>query len=110
VASAIRIGNPVSWKKAVRAVKESKGRAIAVPDVEIIRARRELASLEGTFVENASASPLAGLWKLKGEINSGSVVVCILTGHGLKDKLPAGWSRQKPPVAKDASELVELAA
>jgi threonine synthase len=64
--------------------------------------------MEGTFVENASASPLAGLRKLKGEIDEGATVVCVLTGHGLKDKLPAGWSRQMPSRAKDAAGLVKL--
>jgi threonine synthase len=108
VASAIRIGSPVSWKKALRAIRESGGRAMTVSDAEILRARRELATMEGTFVENASASPLAGLRKLKGEIDEDATVVCVLTGHGLKDKLPAGWSRQKPLRAKDAAGLVKL--
>ncbi len=108
VASAIRIGNPVSWKKAMKAIDESKGKAIAVSDLEIIRARRDLAAKEGTFVESASAAPLAGLRKIREEVDGDSTVVCILTGHGLKDKLPSSWSRGRPPIAKNARRLVEF--
>jgi threonine synthase len=110
VASAIRIGNPVSWKKALRAVRESDGMALAVPDAEIVQARRDLASKEGIFVENASAAPLAGLRRLGRDVDRGSTVVCILTGHGLKDKLPATWTRVRPQVASSARELVRLLA
>ncbi len=108
VASAIRIGNPMSWKKALRAIEGSGGRAMAVSDEEILQARRELASREGVFVENASAAPLAGLRRVKEEIGRDSTVVCILTGHGLKDKLPASWTRTRPQVATGAKELVKL--
>ena len=107
VASAIRIGNPVSWKKAMKAIKGSGGMAIAVSDDEIVRARRDLATKEGTFVESASASPIAGLRKLTGKVPGDSIVVCILTGHGLKDKVPGGWVPKRPPVVKDASGLVK---
>ncbi len=105
VASAIRIGNPVSWKKAMKAIEGSGGMALAVSDDDIVRARRDLATREGTFVENASASPVAGLRKLRGQVERESTVVCILTGHGLKDKVPAGWAPRRPPVVKDASGL-----
>jgi len=107
VASAIRIGNPVSWKKALRAIRDSKGMALAVSDDEIVRARKELASKEGIFVENASAAPLAGLRKMK-ETKRDATFVCLLTGHGLKDKLPGGGSRAKPPVARNVKELIGL--
>ena len=106
VASAIRIGSPVSWRKALKTVRESGGKIITVPDSEILRARRELATKEGTFVENASASPIAGLRSLGAEIPRDSKVVCVLTGHGLKEKLPRGWVSEKKTV-KTPRELVE---
>jgi threonine synthase len=108
LASAIRIGNPVSWKKALRAIADSKGMALAVSDAEIVEARRELATKEGVFVESASAAPLAGLRKIQESVGRDSTVVCILTGHGLKDKLPAEWTKGKPPVARSAKEIVRL--
>jgi threonine synthase len=83
VASAIKIGNPVSWKKDLRAIKESGGRALTVTDEEILRARSELSSQEGLLVEAASAAPMAALQKLK--LPKGSRVVCVATGNGLKD-------------------------
>jgi len=107
-ASAIRIGNPVSWRKALKAIEESRGMAIAVSDADIIRARRDLASREGIYVENASATPLAGLRALKGKIEGDSTIACILTGHGLKDKLPAGWTHGRPPTVNSVAELIEL--
>ncbi|MBC7130979.1 threonine synthase [Candidatus Bathyarchaeota archaeon] len=87
VASAIRIGAPVSWKKAMRAIRESKGTAEIVSDDEILDAQKMLARTEGIFVEPASASSIAGLKKLiaYGEIDKDELVVCITTGHGLKD-------------------------
>jgi threonine synthase len=87
VATAIRIGNPASWQKAVDALQESAGRIDMVTDEEILDAYRSVARLEGLFVEPASAASLAGVTKLVGEgyLPPGSNVVCILTGHGLKD-------------------------
>jgi threonine synthase len=85
VASAIRIGNPVSWKKALRAVKESKGAMISVTDEEILKARDMLAKEEGLLVEAASAASLAGLLKYRKMLDKSKNVVCILTGTGLKD-------------------------
>lgn len=87
IASAIRIGSPVSWKKALRAIKESGGTAETVTDQEILEAQKMLARHEGIFVEPASASSIAGLKKLLcyGEISRDEVVVCVTTGHGLKD-------------------------
>jgi threonine synthase len=87
LATAIRIGNPVSWKKALRAVKESNGLMETVTDQEILEAQKLIARLEGIFVEPASASSIAGLKKLFefGEIEKNEKVICVATGHGLKD-------------------------
>ncbi|BAA81298.1 threonine synthase [Aeropyrum pernix K1] len=87
IASAIRIGNPVNAAKALAAVRESDGLIISVSDAEILKAAATLAENEGMLVEPASAASLAGLIKLRnqGIIASGSSVVLILTGHGLKD-------------------------
>ena len=87
LATAIRIGNPVSWKQAVAARDESGGAIEAVTDMEIIEAYKLLAATEGVFAEPASAVSIAGLIKLAaaGRIAAGSVVACTLTGHGLKD-------------------------
>jgi len=87
VATAIRIGSPVSWKKAVRAIRQSGGNAEIVTDMEIMEAQKLLARSEGIFVEPAGASSIAGLKKLmeKGKIAKDDVVACVTTGHGLKD-------------------------
>ncbi|MEM2937225.1 MAG: threonine synthase [Candidatus Bathyarchaeia archaeon] len=87
VASAIRIGAPVSWKKAIRAIKDSRGTAETVTDNEILGAQKMLARYEGLFVEPASASSIAGLKKMleNGEIDKDETMVCVATGHGLKD-------------------------
>ncbi len=83
VATAIRIGNPASWYGATAAASESGGSITAVTDDEILAAYRMLASEEGVFCEAASAASVAGL--LKTGVPDGSTVVCVLTGHGLKD-------------------------
>jgi len=83
VATAIRIGNPASWYGATAAASESGGAITAVTDEEILAAYRFLASEESVFCEAASAASVAGLIKMGAP--SGSTVVCILTGHGLKD-------------------------
>lgn len=87
IATAIRIGNPVSWRRALKAVRESKGHMLSVSDDEIVDAQRLLARLEGVFVEPASAASLAGLIKALGGgvIPRDESVVLVLTGHGLKD-------------------------
>ena len=87
VATAIRIGKPVNWKKALRAIGESGGTAEEVSDQEIMRAQAELARTEGIFVEPASAASIAGLRRLlqSGIISVDEVTVCVATGHGLKD-------------------------
>ena len=86
VATAIRIGRPVSWATAVAARDESRGMIGAVTDAQILDAYRFLAREEGVFCEPASAAPVAGLLKLgrAGKAPKG-LTVCVLTGHGLKD-------------------------
>ena len=83
VASAIRIGNPARWEEAMNAVTASRGEIRAVTDEEILSAYELLGSSEGVFCEPASAASVAGL--LKYGAPAGSRVVCVLTGHGLKD-------------------------
>ncbi len=88
VATAIRIGNPASWKPAVAARDESGGLIDSVTDDEILDAYRRLAQWEGVFCEPASAAAVAGLWKLvkAGKLDlNGRTVACIITGSGLKD-------------------------
>lgn len=85
VASAIRIGNPASWQKAIAAQEASGGDFRAVSDEEILEAYRLLASEEGIFCEPASAASVAGLLKVKDRVPRGATVVCVLTGNGLKD-------------------------
>jgi threonine synthase len=87
IATAIRIGSPVNWPKVLKAINESEGTAETVTDPEILEAQRDLATLEGIFVEPASAASIAGLKKLsrKGTIDSSETIVCVTTGHGLKD-------------------------
>src|SRR5215212_241857 len=94
IASAIRIGNPASWKQACAAIEESRGEIDIVEDSEILEAQTWLASNEGIFVEPASAASIAGLFKCCksssarypfNEIPERSRIVCTVTGHGLKD-------------------------
>jgi len=98
IATAIRIGRPVNWKKALRAIRESGGTAVAVSDWEIVDAQKLLARLEGVFVEPASAASIAGLRRLveDGTIDRDESVVCITTGHGLKDPEEAVRVCEKP--------------
>jgi threonine synthase len=81
VASAIRIGNPARWEEAMDAVTSSRGEIRAVTDEEILDAYSLLGSREGVFCEPASAASVAGLLKY----GASGRVVCVLTGHGLKD-------------------------
>jgi threonine synthase len=89
IATAIRIGNPVNKDNALRAQQESQGDFMAVTDGEIIEAYKLLGSGEGVFCEPASAASVAGLLKRKDEVPTGSTVVCVLTGNGLKDPTTA---------------------
>ena len=85
LATAIRIGNPASWKFAENARDESGGMINFVTDEEIVKAYKLIASCEGVFCEPASAASVAGLIKFKDKVISGSKVACVLTGNGLKD-------------------------
>ena len=98
VATAIRIGDPASWTKAIDARDASGGRITAVTDDEILAAYRALARYEGVFCEPASAASVAGITKAAaaGEVDADATVVCVLTGHGLKD--PTTAERSVPPL------------
>lgn len=85
VATAIRIGNPASWEKAVAARDKSNGRIEKVTDQEILEAYKLIARTAGVFCEPASAATVAGLIKYGRDIEPGSTVVLVLTGNGLKD-------------------------
>ncbi|MEM0452396.1 MAG: threonine synthase [Nitrososphaerota archaeon] len=87
IASAIRIGRPVNWKKALKAIRESGGDVEIVSDQEILEAQTAIARLEGLGVEPASAASIAGVKKKVeiGELDKNDTVVCVCTGHILKD-------------------------
>jgi threonine synthase len=85
LATAIRIGNPANWERAIAVQSASMGQFNAVTDAEILAAYRILASEEGIFCEPASAASVAGMLKVKDQIPTGATVVCVLTGNGLKD-------------------------
>lgn len=107
IATAIKIGNPASWKKAETALNESKGNIDSVTDDEILEAYKMLASREGVFAEPASCASLAGVLKLhkKGFFKKGDRVVCVLTGNGLKDPSIALSQIEDPhkiPATEDA--------
>src|SRR4051812_9363747 len=97
IATAIRIGDPASWTLAIPARDASGGRITAVTDDEILAAYRALARYEGIFCEPASAASVAGITKAAaaGDLDTDATVVCVLTGHGLKD--PTTAERQVPP-------------
>ncbi len=102
IATAIRIGNPASWKGALVAREESNGLIDAVTDHEILDAYRFLASREGLFAEPAAAASVAGLKKCAGQgmLKKGQTIVCTLTGHGLKDPDTATKVIKLPPPVK----------
>ncbi|MDI9624623.1 MAG: threonine synthase [Methanothermobacter sp.] len=111
VATAIRIGAPVSYRKALRAIYESEGLAESVSDEEILEAQKLLARREGIGVEPASAASIAGLIRLldEGEIDRGEEIVCIATGHLLKDPDTAIRACEEPvEVEADISSLLEV--
>ncbi len=111
IATAIRVGNPASWQQALAARDESGGQIHAVTDRQILRAYRMLAASEGVFVEPASAASVAGLLQshAAGLLDPGQVVVCTVTGHGLKDPQ---WAIDGAPtprtVAVDARATAQL--
>ena len=121
IASAIRIGNPASWKQAKAAIIESRGAIDIVSDESILAAQKWLAQNEGVFVEPASAASIAGLFKWCDSsdtahsfqnIREGSRIVCTVTGHGLKDPdVIIGRMRELEPIAAtviDVRRAIEL--
>jgi threonine synthase len=108
IATAIRIGNPASWRQAEAARDESGGLIDMVSDEEILQAYQMLASLEGIFCEPASAASLAGVIKFdrKGFFKKDDVVVLTITGHGLKDPDIAIRVSQKPASLPPKKEKV----
>lgn len=107
IATAIRIGNPASWKSAEEARDESGGLIDMVSDKQILEAYKILAEKEGVFAEPASAASIAGLLKLinqqyfkKVKLNHKCRIVCILTGHGLKDPERAIKTIKPPKVTR----------
>jgi threonine synthase len=98
VATAIRIGDPASWEKAIAARDDSGGTIESVTDEEILAAYRDLARIEGVFCEPASAASIAGVRKMSeaGRLDPDATVVAVLTGHGLKD--PHTAEREVPGV------------
>ncbi len=110
IATAIRIGNPASWEPAEKAAAESGGEILAVTDREILQAYRRVAR-EGLFAELASSASVAGLLHLaaEGRLDRGATVVCILTGHGLKEPEWAIAGAGTPPlVPADPDAVAEL--
>ena len=121
IASAIRIGNPASWKQACAAIAESHGAIDIASDEEILAARSWLAKREGIFVEPASAAAIAGLFKCCESdqtaysfqnIPEASRIVCTVTGHGLKDPdaITQGVKELKPvaPTVDDVRRAIDL--
>ncbi len=108
VATAIRIGSPVNWKRALAAAKDSNGLIGTVTDNEILQAQKMLASQEGIFVEPASASTLAGVRKLaaEGVIDADEETVCITTGNGLKDQEAVGLPTERTINVRPTRESV----
>ncbi len=110
IATAIRIGSPASWNQAIDARDSSHGLIDAVTDEQILQAYRLLASSEGVFVEPASAASIAGLiaTSADGRLPKGSLVVCTVTGHGLKDPDTALSTLTDPVVVPvDAGAVTE---
>ena len=115
IATAIRIGNPASWTKALDARDTSGGLIAAVTDREILTAYRLLAREVGVFVELASAASVAGLLQQAqaGNVPAGATVVCTVTGHGLKDPEWAISTAPSPTTIKNdvltAAQALDLA-
>ena len=109
LATAIRIGNPASWKQAEAARDESGGMIGCVTDEKIVEAYKMLASTEGILCEPASAASVAGLIQAhsQGLVKQGSYIVCVLTGNGLKDPDNA-IKYSNADVKKASSELSDV--
>lgn len=114
VATAIRIGNPAHWQRAVNTVRELGGGFYKVSDEEILEAYKTVVKKEGVFVEPASAASIAGVLKLSKAnfFPDGAKVVCVLTGHGLKDPNLAiklvGEPPSCPPLLEEVIRLAKL--
>lgn len=109
IGTAIRIGNPASWKQAVAAREESGGIIDEITDDQMLEAYKWMAANEGIFAEPASNSSVAGLFKAlkNNQVKPGSQVVCVLTGNGLKDPNTAiDHSEIKPAVLENDEALV----
>lgn len=108
VATAIRIGNPASWKAALQTVAESSGMIDMVADEDILSAYALVAAEEGVFCEPASAASVAGVVKMSraGLLKEGETIVCTLTGHGLKDADTAISISRQPKTVKATREDV----
>jgi threonine synthase len=109
VATAIRIGRPISWRKALNAIYSSKGTAVSVSDEEILWAQRLIARREGLFVEPASAAPVAALRRLReeGYLDPEELVVVVATGHGLKDPEAAALAPERPVRVEATLEAIQ---
>ncbi|MBO9130142.1 threonine synthase [Bacillus sp. 165] len=110
IATAIRIGNPASWDKAVAAARESRGKIDEVTDAEILQAYELLARTEGIFAEPGSCASIAGVIKQvkTGEISKGSRIVAVLTGNGLKDPDIAIKTKNIQPIVLPNDEKIVL--
>lgn len=108
IATAIRIGNPASWRSALETVAESSGMIDMVTDDDILAAYALVAAEEGVFCEPASAASVAGVLKMSraGLLKEGETVVCTLTGHGLKDADTAISISRQPKTVKATREDV----
>lgn len=108
VASAIRIGNPANWSKTLRAIRESDGLAVKIPDAAILEAQSALARREGIFVEPAAAASVAGVVQLSEEsvFDANDRVVCVCTGHGLKDPESALRSYAEPAAVNPSADAI----
>lgn len=109
IATAIRVGNPASWEGATQAAAESGGHIRAVRDKEILEAYKLVARDEGLFAELASAASVAGFLQIseEGLLERGKTVVCVLTGHGLKDP---DWAIAGAPAPRVLPPEVDLVA
>jgi len=110
IATAIRIGAPASWDGAINARDESGGLIDSVTDEQILHAYRLLATSEGVFVEPASAASIAGLLATAadGRLPSGSLIVCTVTGNGLKDPQTALGALTMPTLVPVSAEAVAV--
>ena len=111
IATAIRIGNPANWDKALGVREASNGEFNAVTDDEILAAYRILGREEGIFCEPASAASVAGVLKFKDQVPNNATVVCVLTGNGLKDPDNAIKSNKdgvKSGIKADLQEVAKI--